>query len=138
MKRISEAGKLTGVSRRTLQYYDDEGVLAVERSENNYRLYDEASLGTIWKIMLYKEMGFELKQIKQLLRMSDEKQKEQLILHMETIRSEIRKLQIQTEFISLVLSHGMPRMPEESEGVTYKESIKQLRKKLILRSTGQE
>lgn len=58
MKKTNEVSKLVGVSRRTLQYYDNEGLLDVKRSKNNYRLYDENALERIWKIMLYKEMGF--------------------------------------------------------------------------------
>ena len=53
-KRISEVSKLAGVSKRTLQYYDDEGVLVAERSENNHRLYDEEMLEQIWRIIVYK------------------------------------------------------------------------------------
>ena len=41
MKKTNEVSKLAGVSRRTLQYYDDEGILVVKRSQNNHRLYDE-------------------------------------------------------------------------------------------------
>lgn len=37
-KKIDEVSKLSGVSKRTLQYYDDEGILPVKRSKNNYRL----------------------------------------------------------------------------------------------------
>lgn len=67
MKKTNEVSKLVGVSRRTLQYYDNEGLLDVKRSKNNYRLYDENALERIWKIMLYKEMGFNLKEIHELL-----------------------------------------------------------------------
>ena len=44
MKRIEEVCRLSGVSRRTLQYYDNEGILSVKRSEENYRLYDETAI----------------------------------------------------------------------------------------------
>ena len=60
MKRTNEVSKLVGVSRRTLQYYDDEGLLGAKRSELNYRLYDQQALERIWRIMIFKEMGFEL------------------------------------------------------------------------------
>ena len=66
MKRIEEVCRLSGVSRRTLQYYDNEGILSVKRSEENYRLYDETAMARLWEILWYKEMGFELKEIKQL------------------------------------------------------------------------
>lgn len=40
MGKISEVSKRTGLSKRTLQYYDDEGLLHVPRSPDNYRMYD--------------------------------------------------------------------------------------------------
>lgn len=43
-KKIEEVSKLSGVSKRTLQYYDDEGILPVKRSKNNYRLYDDETM----------------------------------------------------------------------------------------------
>lgn len=39
MKKINEVSALAGVSKRTLQYYDDEGLLPVNRTENNERLF---------------------------------------------------------------------------------------------------
>ena len=47
MKRIEEVCRLSGVSRRTLQYYDNEGILPVKRSEENYRLYDETAMARL-------------------------------------------------------------------------------------------
>ena len=52
MKGISEVSKLTGVSRRTLQYYDDEGLLLVERSLNNHRIFDQQDLVRISEILV--------------------------------------------------------------------------------------
>ena len=66
-KKIEEVSKLSGVSKRTLQYYDDEGILPVKRSKNNYRLYDDETMERLWKILWYKEMGFDLKKIKLIL-----------------------------------------------------------------------
>lgn len=71
MKQTSQVSKLAGISKRTLQYYDDEGVLTAKRSKNNYRLYSQEDLEEIWKIMIYKEIGFDLNEIKQLLSMPD-------------------------------------------------------------------
>lgn len=48
-KKIDEVSKLSGVSKRTLQYYDDEGILPVKRSKNNYRLYDDETMERLWK-----------------------------------------------------------------------------------------
>lgn len=130
MKKTSEVSKMVGVSRRTLQYYDDEGILLVERTENNYRLYDENALEKIWRIMLYKEMGFKLKEIKQLLLLLDNEREEYLGLRVEKVNSQIEGLEEQKEFISFILKYGMPQLPKESNGMTYVSSIKELRKRM--------
>ena len=62
MWKIDEVSKLSGVSKRTLQYYDDEGILPVKRSKNNYRLYDDETMERLWEVLWYKEMGFDLNQ----------------------------------------------------------------------------
>lgn len=130
MKRTNEVSKLAGVSRRTLQYYDDEGMIRAERSPNNYRLYGEEALERVWQIMVYKEMGFELREIKQMMSGPETKQKDCLMQRMTAIKSQIAKLQGQMKFISLVQRYGMPTIPTEDEKITYAGSIKELRKKM--------
>ncbi len=51
MKKINEVSRLVGVSRRTLQYYDDEGILLSERTPNNHRVYDQYALERIWQMV---------------------------------------------------------------------------------------
>ena len=76
MKKVNEVSRLAGVSKRTLQFYDDEGLLPAQRSKDNYRLYDDAALERLWEILVYRAMGLDLKEIKDLLTLS-EKQKNQ-------------------------------------------------------------
>ena len=71
MKKVNEVSQLAGVSKRTLQFYDDEGLLPAERSEGNYRLYDDAALERLWQILVYREMELDLKEIKYLMTLSD-------------------------------------------------------------------
>ena len=47
MKKINEVSQLAGVSKRTLQYYDDQEVFVVKRTDNNHRLYDEQALQNV-------------------------------------------------------------------------------------------
>ena len=75
MKKVNEVSQLAGVSKRTLQFYDDEGLLSAERSEGNYRLYDDAALERLWQILVYREMELDLKEIKYLMTLSDEGKK---------------------------------------------------------------
>ncbi|MGN0341842.1 MAG: MerR family transcriptional regulator [Roseburia sp.] len=68
MKSISQVAKLTGVSIRTLQYYDEIGLLKPsEHTSSGYRLYDDDALQTLQQILFFKELGFPLKEIKEIL-----------------------------------------------------------------------
>ncbi len=78
MRKTKEVSHLVGVSKRTLQYYDDKGLLDVKRDENNYRLFDEEDMNQIWFILLYKEMGFNLNEIGCLL-LDQENRKKRII-----------------------------------------------------------
>ena len=72
MKTVNEVSKLTGVSIRTLQYYDQIGLLKpAEYTESGYRLYDDAALEKLQQILLFKELEFPLKDIKEIINRSD-------------------------------------------------------------------
>lgn len=68
MMTVSEVAALTGVSQRTLHYYDEIGLLPPSSTtEAGYRSYDEAALERLQHILLFKELGFPLKDIRRLL-----------------------------------------------------------------------
>ena len=68
MMTVHEVSKLTGVSIRTLQYYDRIGLLhPAEYTEAGYRLYDNAALETLQQILLFRELEFPLKDIQQII-----------------------------------------------------------------------
>ena len=69
---IGEAAKLSGVTVRTLHYYDRMGLLAPsEVSESGYRYYNEAAMERLQRILFYRELDFSLEQIAQLLQTED-------------------------------------------------------------------
>lgn len=72
MMTVNEVSKLTGVSIRTLQYYDKIGLLKpTGHTQSGYRLYDDTALETLQQILLFKELEFPLKEIKQILSRPD-------------------------------------------------------------------
>ncbi len=76
--QINEFAKLTGVSVRTLHYYDEIGLLkpAFVDEQNGYRFYDEKSLLRMQEILFYRELDFQLKSILEILSSPDyDKQK---------------------------------------------------------------
>jgi len=68
MMTVHEVSRLTGVSIRTLHYYDSIGLLpATEVTEAGYRLYDTKALERLQSILLFRELEFPLRDIKQIL-----------------------------------------------------------------------
>ena len=72
MMTVHEVSRLTGVSIRTLQYYDRIGLLhPTEYSDAGYRLYDDAALETLQQILLFRELEFPLKDIRKIIESPD-------------------------------------------------------------------
>lgn len=68
MKTVKEVCDLAGVSRRTLHYYDDLGLLKPSQvTAAGYRLYDDAALLRLQDILLFKALDIPLKDIQTLL-----------------------------------------------------------------------
>ena len=68
MMTVHEVSSLSGVSIRALHHYDKIGLLpATEVTGAGYRLYDEAALQRLQCILLFKELEFPLRQIRQIL-----------------------------------------------------------------------
>jgi DNA-binding transcriptional MerR regulator len=65
---IKKLAVMSGVSVRTLHFYDEVDLLKPAYvGANGYRYYDEPQLLTLQQILFYRELGFELKQIKRIL-----------------------------------------------------------------------
>ena len=128
--KTSEISKIVGISKRTLQFYDDEGMIKVERSENNYRLYDERTLETLWEIIIYKEMGMKIGEIKQLLDATEDQKNLYLNQQRRTIENQIIELKVQIELILMFQKFGVPKVPLENEGVTYLEKIREIKEEI--------
>lgn len=68
MRTVNEVSKLSGVSIRTLHYYDNIGLLhPTTVTEAGYRLYDDTALERLQHIMLFRELQFPLKDIQAIL-----------------------------------------------------------------------
>ena len=68
MMTVHEVSRLTGVSIRTLHYYDQIGLLpAAGHTGSGYRLYDDTALERLQQILLFRELEFSLKDIRRIL-----------------------------------------------------------------------
>ena len=64
---IGDLAALTGASRRSLRYYEDEGLLASARAANGYRTYDAGAVVTVHKIKALLGAGMTLDLVRQVL-----------------------------------------------------------------------
>lgn len=72
MMTVNEVSGLAGVSIRTLQYYDKIGLLKpTGYTQAGYRLYDDTALETLQQILLFRELEFPLKEIKEMISRPD-------------------------------------------------------------------
>ncbi|MBR3785915.1 MAG: MerR family transcriptional regulator [Firmicutes bacterium] len=72
MRTVKEVSNLTGISVRTLHYYDQIGLLVPTAvTESGYRLYDDNALEKLQQIMLYRELEFPLRDIKNIMESTD-------------------------------------------------------------------
>ncbi len=72
MHTVKEIAELTGVSTRTLRYYDEIGLLPPTcKNEAGYRLYDDKALERLQQILFFREFEISLKEIKSILEHPD-------------------------------------------------------------------
>ena len=96
MMTVHEVSKISGVSIRALHHYDKIGLLpATEVTSAGYRLYDDTALERLQHILLFKELEFSLKEIKDILDSPDfdrDKALEQQIYLLELRKEHIENL----------------------------------------------
>ena len=137
-----EAAKLCGITVRTVQYWDEKGLVSPsEFTDGGRRLYSEADLSQLKIVCFLKELGFSLKDIKQLLGDSD-KDKVIEILADEQIaylKTEIEKNERQLDKLNNLKAslQTLSIMPDKSfEAIaTVMDGRKKLRKLRIIMTT---
>src|SRR5690625_3888130 len=66
--KVKEVADLAGISVRTLHHYDEIGLLIPEETTKaGYRVYSDKNLETLQQILFFKELGFPLKKIKEII-----------------------------------------------------------------------
>lgn len=67
--KVSDVAKLTGVTVRTLHYYDEIGLLKPsEVTDAGYRVYNDADLAVLQQILFFRELDFPLEDIREIMR----------------------------------------------------------------------
>ena len=94
MKTVKEIAAQTGVSVRTLHHYDAIGLLKpTQVTEAGYRLYDDAALERLYLILLFREIGFPLKEIQGILDEPDYDRNRILEQQIELLKAKVTHMQ---------------------------------------------
>lgn len=124
--KIKQVEELVGITRKNIRFYEDQGLLNVERAENGYREYHQADVIRLQEIKLFRKMDISIEEMKLLF----EKKKslqiclEQHLKELEHRKEGLSKMQDMCE--RLILEH---RSLETLNAEDCLEEIEQMEKK---------
>ena len=100
MKTVKQMSQLSGISVRTLHYYDEINLLTPSFiAENGYRYYDNEAFEKLQEILLFRELDFPLKDIQQLLDVTE-------INRQQVLRDHITLLELKRERLDRIINHA--------------------------------
>lgn len=90
---IGDVAERTGLSQRSLRYYDEIG-LAVpsDRTESGYRLYTEADVDRLQFLMRFKPLGFSLEETREAMTAYDAGDRRLVSTYVEAVRERVEEL----------------------------------------------
>ena len=90
---VGEIAKLAGVSVRALHHYDEIGLVAPSgRSAAGYRTYNGAAIDRLQEVLLFRELGFSLDQIREIVESSRYQRQEALLHHKGMLEGKVERL----------------------------------------------
>lgn len=114
---VSEVADLAHISVRTLHHYDDVGLLEPSgRSDAGYRLYDDAALERLQQILIFRELGFELTRIKEIMADRGFDRRAALLGQRELLEARATRLLTMVDAIDTAIAHeekGTPMSKDE-------------------------
>ena len=104
MRTVKEVSEITGVSIRTLRYYDEIGLLKpTQLTEASYRLYDDKALEKLQQIMFFRELEIPLLDIKAIMENPDYDKEQILTTHKALLENKRNRLNGIIELITDVM-----------------------------------
>jgi len=105
--KVKEVAELAGISVRTLHHYDEIGLLKPdETTESGYRIYTEDNLDTLQQILFFKELGFPLKEIKEIMGSEGYDREKALQSHRQMLLEKRRKIDQMLATIEKTIAHS--------------------------------
>lgn len=134
---VMKLAKLSGVSIRTLHWYDKIGLLKpAYHGTNGYRFYGEEQLLLLQQILFFRELGFELKQIQAILKRSDFDRMSALSSHRQVLQKNVERTKKLIKTIDRTIEHlkGIKKMNDKEMYLGFsKEKQEEYQKYLVNR-----
>src|SRR6202795_3028681 len=113
---VKQLAAISGVSVRTLRFYDETSLLKpAYHGANGYRFYEEQQLLTLQQILFYRELGLELKQIDRIVGRPDFEKVAALQSHRKVLQKNLARTRTLIETIDKTIEHlrGTKKMKNE-------------------------
>ena len=113
---VKQLAVMSGVTVRTLHFYDEMALLKPAYSKaNGYRIYEEPQLLMLQQILFYRELGFELKRIKEILSQRKFEKLAALKSHRQVLERKVTRTRTLIETIDKTIRHlkGTKKMKSE-------------------------
>jgi DNA-binding transcriptional MerR regulator len=105
--KVKEVADLTGISVRTLHHYDEIGLLVPDQTtEAGYRVYSEDNLELLQQILFFRELGFPLKRIKEIITDPSFNRLEALELHRKLLLEKRSRLDTMLTTLDKTIQHS--------------------------------
>jgi acetyl esterase/lipase len=124
---VKKLAQLSGVSVRTLHYYDEIGLLRpAYHGANGYRYYETNELLRLQQILFFRELGFDLKEIEKILNRGDFDKVTALVSHRRVLEKDLEKTKRLIQTIDKTIEHlkGKTKMKDKEIFDGFIESYK--------------
>lgn len=124
---VKQVAKLSGVSVRTLRFYDEIGLLKPAfYGDNGYRYYEKEQLLFLQQILFYRELGFELAEIQKIVSSPEFDKAKALRSHREKLVKETKRAAALIRTIDKTLAHLEREVPMKDDEIYYGFDAKRL------------
>lgn len=126
MHSTGKLSEISGVSSRTLRYYDEIGLLKPSFiNESGYRYYDDNEVALLQQILFYKERGFDLQTIKEIIYSENFDLSSALEEHLVSLEEEKKKIDrmINSVKLSIKSLKGEYNMSDKEKFESFKKNL---------------
>ena len=123
---VNKLSKMSGVSARTLRYYDEIGLLKPVRiAVSGYRLYGQKEVDILQQILFYRELDFPLDEIKSIIYSADFDLEQSFNHHLAELCNKRRRLDVLINNVtkSMSVMKGETAMTDKEKFEGFKQSL---------------